>query len=129
MFGENQAKKNDSLIDEKIQKCKKHTFKQKLYPNYRRYHKKQENSNNINQNIDTRQDLNQNKNIISPKVISISLSNIININSFPYIDSHIKYIENLLTPFILARLEELNNEFKECNVDVIRMINDVVDES
>ena len=57
------------------------------------------------------------------------LSNIININSFPYIDSHIKYIENLLTPFILARLEELNNEFKECNVDVIRMINDVVDES
>ena len=129
MFGENQAKKNDSLIDEKIQKWKKHTFKQKLYPNYRRYHKKQENSNNINQNIDTRQDLNQNKNIISPKVISISLSNIININSFPYIDSHIKYIENLLTPFILARLEELNNEFKECNVDVIRMINDVVDES
>ena len=129
MFGENQAKKNDSLIDEKIQKWKKHTFKQKLYPNYRRYHKKQENSNNINQNIDTRQDLNQNKNIISPKVISISLSNIININSFPYIDSHIKYIENLLTPFILASLEELNNEFKECNVDVIRMINDVVDES
>ena len=129
MFGENQAKKNDSLIDEKIQKWKKHTFKQKLYPNYRRYHKKQENSNNINQNIDTRQDLNQNKNIISPKVISISLSNIININSFPYIDSHIKYIENLLTPFIFARLEELNNEFKECNVDVIRMINDVVDES
>ena len=129
MFGENQAKKNDSLIDEKIQKWKKHTFKQKLYPNYIRYHKKQENNNNINQNIDTRQDLNQNKNIISPKVISISLSNIININSFPYIDSHIKYIENLLTPFILARLEELNNEFKECNVDVIRMINDVVDES
>ena len=129
MFGENQAKKNDSLMDEKIQKWKKHTFKQKLYPNYRRYHKKQENNNNINQNIDTRQDLNQNKNIISPKVISISLSNIININSFPYIDSHIKYIENLLTPFILARLEELNNEFKECNVDVIRMINDVVDES
>ena len=129
MFGENQAKKNDSLIDEKIQKWKKHTFKQKLYPNYIRYHKKQENNNNINQNIDTRQDLNQNKNIISPKVISISLSNIININSFPYIDSHIKYIENLLTPFILASLEELNNEFKECNVDVIRMINDVVDES
>ena len=129
MFGENQAKKNDSLMDEKIQKWKKHTFKQKIYPNYRRYHKKQENSNNINQNIDTRQDLNQNKNIISPKVISISLSNIININSFPYIDSHIKYIENLLTPFILSRLEELNNEFKECNVDVIRMINDVVDES
>ena len=129
MFGENQAKKNDSLMDEKIQKWKKHTFKQKLYPNYRRYHKKQENSNNINQNINMSQEHIQNKNIISPKVISISLSNINNINSFPYIDSHIKYIENLLTPFILARLEELNNEFKECNVDVIRMINDVVDES
>ena len=42
MFGENQAKQNDSLMDEKIQKWKKHTFKQKLYPNYRRYHKKQE---------------------------------------------------------------------------------------
>ena len=129
MFGENHTKKNDILMDEKIQKHKKHTFKQKLYPNYRRHHKNQQNINNIYQNIDTRQDLNQNKNIISPKVISISLSNIININSFPYIDSHIKYIENLLTPFILSRLEELNNEFKECNVDVIRMINDVVDES
>ncbi len=129
MFGENQAKKNDSLIDEKLQKCKKYSFKQKLYPNYKRYHKKIENSNNINQIINVRQELIQNKNIIPPKVISISLSNINNINSFPYIDSHIKYIENLLTPFILARLEELNNEFKECNVDVIRMINDVVDES
>jgi len=128
MFGENQAKKNDILMDDKMQKWKKHTFKQKLYPNYKRYHKKQENSNNTNQINNVRQEQIQNKNIISPKVISISLSNIININSFPYIDSHIKYIENLLTPFILSRLEELNNEFKECNVDVIRMINDVVDE-
>lgn len=43
MFGENHTKnkKNDSLMDEKIQKWKKHTFKQKLYPNYKRYHKKQ----------------------------------------------------------------------------------------
>ena len=133
MFGENHTKNNDALMDGKIQKYNKHTFKQKLYPNYRRYHKNQHNSNNINQINHTSQELiqnkNINKNIISPKVITISLSNIDNINSFPYIDSHIKYIENLLTPFILARLEELNNEFKECNVDVIRMINDVVDES
>ena len=131
MFGENHTKKNDSLMDDKMQKWKKHSFKQKLYPNYKRYDKKQENSNNINQINNVSQELiqNKNKNIISPKVLTISLSNIGNINSFPYIDSHIKYIENLLTPFILSRLEELNNEFKECNVDVIRMINDVVDES
>jgi hypothetical protein len=133
MFGENHAKKNDTLMDEKIQKYKKHTFKQKLYPNYRRQHKNQQNSNNIYQINDSCQEIiqnkNINKNIICPKVITINLSNIDNINSFPYIDSHIKYIENLLTPFILSRLEELNNEFKECNFDVIRMINDVVDES
>jgi hypothetical protein len=131
MFGENQAKNNDALVDGKIQKYNKHTFKQKLYPNSRRHHKNQQNSNNINQINNSCQELiqNKNKNIICPKVITINLSNIDNINSFPYIDSHIKYIENLLTPFILARLEELNNDFKECNVDVIRMINDVVDES
>ena len=129
MFGENHTKKNDSLMEEKMQKCKKHIFKQKLYPIYRRYHKKQENSNNINKIIDTNKELVQNKNIIPPRVISINLSNINDINSFPYLDSHIKYIENLLTPFIIARLEQLNNEYKECNVDVIGMINDVVDES
>lgn len=128
MFGENHTKKNDLLMDEKIQKCKKHTFKQKLYPIYKRCHKKQEIS-NINKNIDTNKEHVQNKNIIPPRVISINLSNINDINSFPYLDSHIKYIENLLTPFIIARLEQLNNEYKECNVDVIGMINDVVDES
>ena len=129
MFGENHTKNNDTLMEEKMQKCKKHTFKQKLYPIYRRYPKKQENSNNINKIIDTSKEIVQNKNIIPPRVISINLSNINDINSFPYLDSHIKYIENLLTPFIIARLEQLNNEYKECNVDVIRMINDVVDES
>jgi hypothetical protein len=49
MFGENHTKNNDALMDEKIQKYKKNTFKQKLYPNYRRHHKNQHNSNNINQ--------------------------------------------------------------------------------
>ena len=130
MFGENHTKnkKNDSIMDEKIQKCKKNILKKNLYSNHKRYHKKQKN-NNLNQMNDTHQELIQNKNIIPPKVLTICLSNMNNINSFPYIDSHIKYIERLLTPFIVSRLEELNNEFKECNVDVIRMINDVVDES
>ena len=122
IYCNNSIKNKDLSIKEKIDNCNKFNSKKKMCMNFKKY-SKYKNNKKIYSSYELIKIKNKNKTLI------INLEKINNLENFPYIDSHIKYIEDALISLIVSKLEELNKEFKDCDVDIVHMLNDVVDES